>query len=402
MGDMSLRSTRDYPRLFDRLLVEPLKDLELDGPIVIIIDALDESGVTMGRSGLHTFLAQRLVDLPRYFRILITSRPENGIEAAFSNAPSIRTLYMNDGELASNTEQDIRLYLRNELPEEVFNEHGDELAKAAEGLFQWAVVASGFINSRASRGISMKKRVQRLSGHSRGHNGEGLLDHLYKGVLNEYFKSDEARILFRSIMGQLFAASSPLSIDSLLALRQHAPFHHPEDSDPVLVLEILHDLGSVLSNVTSSDHTRPIVPLHTSFRDYLTSKASNVFYVDLADSHHELVHSCLGLMLDSLRFNICKLESSYLANSEVRDLESRVARHIGPALSYACIHWSDHLQRLAFDHDIFKKLRSVFETKFLFWLEVLSVKNRVGVASRASSFLSIWLQREVRTLHNPI
>jgi hypothetical protein len=400
MGDMSLRSTRDYLKLFDRLLVEPLQDIQLNGPVLIIIDALDESGVTMGRHGLHTFLAERLIDLPQNFRILITSRPENGIEPAFANALSIRTLYMNDGELASNTEQDIRLYLRNELPEEVFKEHGDELAKAAEGLFQWAVVASGFINSRANRGISMRKRVQRLSGHSRGHPGEGVLDHLYKEVLNEYFKTDEARILFRSIMGQLFAASEPLSIDSLLSLRQHAPFHDPDDSDPVLVLEILRDLGSLLSNVTSSDQTRPIIPLHTSFRDFLMSKSSDVFYVDLAGSHHQLTHSCLGLMLDNLKFNICELESSYLANSEVPDLESRVARYIGPALSYTCIHWSDHIQHVGFDHDIFKKLRLLFETKFLFWLEVLSIKNRVGVASRALSCLSIWLQREVCALHN--
>jgi hypothetical protein len=68
-------------------------------------------------------------------------------------------------------------------------------------------------------------------------------------------------------MGQLLAAIEPLSIDSLLPLRQHTPVDDPEDSDLVLVLEILHDLGSLLSNVTSLDQMRPIVPLHTSFRD---------------------------------------------------------------------------------------------------------------------------------------
>jgi NACHT domain len=393
--DSSLRSTRDYRTLFECLLLESLKDLPLPSPILIIIDALNESGAAIGKSGLHTFLAQRLIDLPPNFRVLITSRPENGIEHAFANAQSIRILYMDDAELAANTEQDIGMYLRNELPEEVFKEHGDKLAKAAEGLFQWAAVASGFINSR-SRGINMKKRVQRLLGPSQGHNREGLLDSLYEEVLKEYFKSEEAQMLFRSIMGQLLAAIEPLSVDILLALRRHAPLDDPEDSDPLLVLEILGDLGSLLSYVTSSDQIRPIVPLHTSFCDFLTNKANNEFYVDLADSHHQLAHSCLGLMLKNLKFNICKLESSYLANCDVPDLESRIAEHIGPALSYACIYWGDHLQHVAFDHDIFNKLRSLFETKFLFWLEVLSVKNRVGIASQALSSLLMWLQREVR------
>jgi NACHT domain len=398
--DSSLRSTRDYRTLFDCLLLESLKDLPLP-PILIIIDALDESGAAIGKNGLQTFLAQRLVDLPANFRVLITSRPENDIEHAFANAQSIRTLYMDDAVLAANTEQDIGVYLRNELPEEVFKEHGDKLAKAAEGLFQWVAVASGFINGRG-RGINMRKRVQRLLGHSQDHNREGLLDGLYKEVLEEYFKSEEAQVLFRSIMGQLLASIEPLSIETLIGLRRHAPVDDPEDSDPLLVLEILGDLGSLLSNVTSSDQTRPIVPLHTSFRDFLTNKASNVFFVDLADSHHQLAHSCLGLMLNNLKFNICKLESSYLANCDVPDLESRISEHIGPALSYACIYWGNHLQYLAFDYDIFKKLRSLFETKFLFWLEVLSVKDRVAIASQGLSRMLMWLQREVGIFYNPI
>jgi WD40 repeat protein len=127
-----------------------------------------------------------------------------------------------------------------------------------------------------------------------------------------------------------------------------------------------------------------------------------VFYVDLSDARHQLTHSCLGLMLDDLKFNICKLDSSYLANSDVPDLESRIATYIPSALPYACIYWGDHLNRLAFDHDVLKKLRLLFETKFLFWLEVLSVKKGVGLASRALSSLLVWLLREVCTPHNSI
>jgi hypothetical protein len=361
---------------------------------------LDESGDTISKSGLHSFLAQHLIDLPPNFRILITSRPEDGIGPAFANARSVRTLYMDDAELAANTEQDIGVYLQNELPEEVFKEHGSKLAKAAEGLFQWAAVASGFINSTASLGLTDDDCVRRLLGHSRGLSGEGLLDSLYTEVLQEYFKFDEAQILFRSVMGQLLAAIESLSIDSLISLRRHSPTVHPQDFN--LVLRMLRHLGSLLSNVTSSDLTRPIIPLHTSFRDFLTSKTNDAFYVDLADARHQLVHSCLGLMLDGLKLNICKLESSYLANDDVPDLELRISEYIRPALSYACISWDDHLERIGFDQDVFEMLRLLLETKFLFWLEVLSIKRSVGLAPRALSSLLIWLQRQVRTPHNSI
>jgi NACHT domain len=390
-NNSSLCGTRDYRTLFESLLLEPLKDLEVRDPILIVIDALDESGDAIGKNGLHEFLSQHLSELPPIFRILVTSRPEDGIEAAFANALSVDTLYMDDPTLSAKTEQDICLYIENELPHEVFKNYGIKLAKAAEGVFQWAAVACGFINSPpAMFGFSKKKCVQRLLGHSRDLNGEDPLDKLYEEVLEGYFQPHEARVLFRSVMGQLFAAAKPLSLRSLITLRRHAPIDDPEDSEPII--EMLRHLGSLLSNVNSSDETRPIVPLHTSFRDFLTNMKNGVFYVDLGEAHHQLAHSCLGLMLDNLKFNICELESSYTFNSDIPDLDSRIAKHIPAALSYACLFWADHLKHLDFEHNLFTKLQSLFETKFLFWLEVLSIKSNVGFASRALSSLTTWLR----------
>jgi hypothetical protein len=117
----------------------------------------------------------------------------------------------------------------------------------------------------------------------------------------------------------------------------------------------------------------------------LTNKKSVAFYVDLGEAHRQLAHACLGLMLDNLKFNICELESSYLANSDVPDLESRICKYIPDALSYACLFWDNHLKHLDFEHDLSTKIRCILETKFLFWLEVLSVKSSVGSASRALS-----------------
>ena len=208
------------------------------------------------------------------------------------------------------------------------------------------------------------------------------------------------RSYFGPSWGSLLLRSNR-SLDSLIVLRRHAPIDDPEDSRPVV--EMLRHLGSLLSSVTSSDQAGPIVPLHTSFRDFLTSKKSDMFYVDLDDAHRQLAHSCLGLMLDKLRFNICELESSYFANSDVPDMESRISKHVPPSLLYSCVFWDGHLKHVAFERDLFLKLRSLFEMKFLFWLELLSVESSLGVASRALSSLNIWLrsdQGKVRTCHN--
>ena len=72
----SLRGSRDYLTLFEHLL-EPLRDLQLDNPILIIVDALDESGDAIGRNGLHTFLAKRL--FPSKFRVLYSSPQDRSI-----------------------------------------------------------------------------------------------------------------------------------------------------------------------------------------------------------------------------------------------------------------------------------------------------------------------------------
>ena len=93
------------------------------------------------------------------------------------------------------------------------------------------------------------------------YHGQDLLDGLYKDVLEGYFIDQEARDLFRSVVGQLITSIEPLTIRSLIPLRQHACYD--EDSDAA-VTGILSRLGSLLSNVNSSDkkpsyHSSPYI-----------------------------------------------------------------------------------------------------------------------------------------------
>jgi hypothetical protein len=136
-GNKRLRTAQDYHTLFGYLLLQPLRDVYIIGPILIIIDALDESGDATDKNGLHAFLAKRLVELPSNVRILITSKPDVGIMCSFPNtSDTIQILYMGDSEHAAKTDSDIRVYLRKNLPLDKSTQYGDQLAKKAEGLFQ--------------------------------------------------------------------------------------------------------------------------------------------------------------------------------------------------------------------------------------------------------------------------
>jgi hypothetical protein len=384
---------RDYDTLFESLILEPLKDLHIVGPILVVIDALDESGDTTGRNGLHAFLGENLKRLPSNFRVVITSRPEHAIVSALVEAQSVKIEYMDDTELAAKTHEDILSFFRQKLPSNEFRPYVEALAVKAEGLFQWAAVASQFIQNPPARfDYSEEMCIKHLLEPSTNRHGQDLLDELYKEVLEGYFKDKEARDLFRSVVGQLITSIEPLTIRSLITLRQHAS--HNKRSDAA-VIGSLHRLGSLLSNVNSSDKNLPIIPLHTSFRDFLTIQdKSGDFYVGVRDAHHELAHSCLNLLLDpvdGLKFNICKLETSYVANDDVEDLNTRVDQHIPPALLYACRFWDNHLKHTDFKTDLFRKVEALFKEKFLFWLEVLSLTRIIGLAPSASANLNMWL-----------
>ena len=264
------------------------------------------------------------------------------------------------------------------------------MARKAEGLFQWAAVACRFVlDPPECFGFSKNECISHLLKLTADRDRQDPLDDLYKEVLEGYVTHRKTRLLFRSVVGQLITAFEPLSIRSLTTLRGHASSDN-DDADSVVIM--LRRLGSLFSNVNSPDNTLPIIPLHTSFRDFLTNKEkSGDFCIVLRDAHRGLAYSCLGLVLRDLRFNMCKLESSYLANEDIQDLEARIAKHLPPGLSYACRFYDDHLEHLDFETELFWKLRRFFETKFLFWLEALSLTRSVGLALPALSSVNVWL-----------
>jgi DNA polymerase III delta prime subunit len=375
-GNRSLRTTLSPSEQYKKFILEPAMALTTVGPILVVIDALDESAEAEepSRKALLDTLAKGISDLPPNIRILITARPEPDIIGTFDGIRHILCKHMNTIDEASN-KADITLFVERQLSDvlslelEWPNKHWCQmLVESSGGLFQWASTACQAIKDR--RGVfPPTERLSRFVSSARG------LDALYSEVLRQAFdgQDDDAMSRFKLVMGRILATKEPLSICAHSELRS--------DDEPANLVElILPLLGSLLSGVEKQDI--PIRPLHISFFDFLTDQnRSGTYYVDPSEQNRGLTSSCLRVMKSDLRFNIVGLETSDCRNADVHDLDTRIEATIVPHLSYGCCFWADHLRASTYDTDILCEVGEFFYHRFLYWLEVLSLMKKVNMAS---------------------
>ncbi|KAG2737693.1 hypothetical protein P692DRAFT_20649512, partial [Suillus brevipes Sb2] len=127
-----LKRTPDITKQWQQLIVGPTKIFSnaIAAPILIVIEALDESGKANSREQILRLLAgklntstSQLAELPANFRILLTSRPFEDIHNALHAAPHVRHISLDDISPTS-TEHDIQLYISHKLEDlrHVFND----------------------------------------------------------------------------------------------------------------------------------------------------------------------------------------------------------------------------------------------------------------------------------------
>jgi hypothetical protein len=394
----SLRSTSDIIQQWHKLLVEPLMKLSGSnaGPVVIVIDALDESGGVKTRHNLIRILAGELQNpavpsitaLPNNIRIIVTSRPLRDIVVGFGGAQHVLPVFI-DGIPPTVTEGDIYTYVSAKL-RGVSGLGGKEyaaLAVKAGGLFEWARLACARIElpCPGSSPIDSFNAIM-----TNRHNT--LLYAMYHLILTEVFGDTATNAMaiakFRSVMGQIFGTMEPLPLHSLNTMRQY----FPKESDRYNVDIIVESMGSLLSGTANS--CTPIRPLHASFREFLTDpECSGVFFVDMSKVQRDLAFSSLRVMEENLRFNICDLTSSYLPNREDPQLPERVERCIPTYLAYASRFWAVHIDQTQPDTELTQAIKSFFEhERLLFWIEVLCLLNALHSGITALPLITKWLK----------
>jgi len=248
------------------------------------------------------------------------------------------------------------------------------LVQNASGLFIWAATACRFI--REGKRFVAKRLATILDGSSSSVSApEKHLNKIYITVLQNsiypdytHEEKDDLYMMLRHILGSIVVLFSPLSADSLGTLLHVAK----KDVDQTLV-----DLHAIMD--IPKDQTRPLRLHHPSFRDFLLDKercTDSNLRVNEKQAHRELADSCIRLMSEKLRRDICGLPSPGALATEVQ--QERIKQCLPAELQYACLYWVQHIQksdtRLQDDGEV-----HVFLQKHLLhWLEALSLLRKIS------------------------
>ncbi|KIO01540.1 hypothetical protein M404DRAFT_28573 [Pisolithus tinctorius Marx 270] len=378
--DPSLKTTPDLLQQWQKLILVPLSEAAggIVGNVVVVIDALDESGGVSWRENILLLLTStEAANLPSNFRILLTSRPLPDIERALRGAIHVRAMCLDDvpAELA---ERDITLFVSKKLLslKDTIGHMGiQRIVHKSNGLFEWARLACEFVDPSRAFGQTVEERFMSLIAVP-SDEGKTLLDGMYSTILDSVMpKSGTPFLRFRSVMRQLLTMLEPLPIAALNHMRSLFPSEE-EHYDVVIILQFM---APVLSGI--SDHTLPVQPLHASFNDFLTDPLrSGPYFIDTSDSS-DLAHASLQVLYRELSFNVCGLENSYLSNSQIPDLSERIKSNIPQHLSYSCKFWAKHLEVARFDLSLVTSVQAIVESeKILFWIEALSLLGALGSA----------------------
>jgi hypothetical protein len=356
--------------------------------LVFVIDALDECGDPRSRPGLLKVLTNAAAQTP-WLKIIVTSRTEVDIQYFFDTLTH-STYFLYDLATDQDAGADLRTFARSQFdlvasvwhlntpwPEE---SDFDKVISRANGLFI-------FIKTLVLALERCKDPEESLKGALQDSAATGLesLYELYSSILKAQISHKNAE--FQQMIGMLLTTSPYRALcDETIA--------ELAGVKPNLVKRWVDALGSLFHRDEAADGG--IRVRHLSVYDFFVSDRCD-YQVNIRDADVQLGIACLKTMITQLRFNICKLEDSRLANTDIKDLPSRTKQNVSDPLQYSCLHWSSHLWLSPDSRDqrmlVVGILKEFFEGLYpLFWVEVLSIMGMVPIGAPSLRRLLSWVR----------
>jgi hypothetical protein len=382
------QSLRDQ---WHQLVLRPLS--KLDGinsrsSYILVIDALDECDCDNHIRIILQLLAEARSFWKVRLRVFLTSRPEIPIRHGFVQ---IQERERRDFVLHSISpaivDHDISLFLEYNLGligQELWLHDGwpgkeivMQMVHNASGLFIWAATACRYIREGKRYAA---KRLDRIlqSGANTTTGPEKHLDEIYTTVLQQSVspectdeEKEESYQMLRKVLGNVIILFSPLPIHSLSRML----YVTKEDISLALV-----DLHSILD--IPKDQTCPIRLHHPSFRDFLLNKdRCGDFWVDEMVAHQILAASCIQLMSQTLKKDICEMHAPGSQASQVKS--SWIEKCLPPEVQYACLYWVQHLQRSGSQVYNSEEAHRFLQAHLLHWLEALGWMGKMSEGIQA-------------------
>lgn len=361
------------------MLSEPIRAASHDASthtLIFVVDALDECSDPNMTEEILRLLLEHSPNLRVKF--FVTSRPESHIEDVLSTEyPESLHLHKVD---TKQVNKDIELYVQTKLTDLTRNRPQlralvdwpsraqiHTLTFRAEGLFIYVFTALQYISDR--RG-NPERRLNDLTRPTTSVSPSWIrdIDEMYSFILNEAlvpldpFSVEYSNVLH--CLSAIIGVTENLSVPTLASLLRLDP------SDVRVALAGVHSLVSV-----PPDDRGHLTTFHASFADYLTNRERSgvkPWFVDDREAHFSLACGCIELMSARMHFNITGAQTSSKFN-ENQNLET-----IPDDVSYACRFWHEHViaSTQGSDSHLWARLKTVLESKFLYWVEVMS---RLGV-----------------------
>ncbi|KDQ13613.1 hypothetical protein BOTBODRAFT_111099 [Botryobasidium botryosum FD-172 SS1] len=367
-----------------QLIVKPLCSVEAlddDGPLVIILDALDECGDVESRRSLLTALAAESRHLPSCVRILITSRPSDDIASAFDKQPHVKCRSL---EITAENLKDVKAFLRHSLAQIAQSRRHltldpgwpgcpvlRVLTTRAGGLFIWADTAVKYMDD----GMNPVQRLDVLVSGATPKDRVDSLSQLYATVLHACQKWDDEEFCsaFCKLFGAILMARLPLSpsaMDSLLSL------------PPNWALQMTSYFRAVLIE----EPTGAIHIIHPSFYDFLTSQsqAGSPWYINAQLHSKYMAFHCVDLLGLTLRENMLGL---------VHSLRPAPIPNLSLDIAYACLFWIPHVCAIGGElESLGDSIYQLLHTHLLHWLEAMCISKESRKALHMLHQLESWTQ----------
>jgi hypothetical protein len=394
----SLRKTKDVREQFVRFILDPAGNLMTIGPIVIVIDGLDECGDQTSRKQLINVIAEEFLELPANFRLLLTTRPEKDIMRDLPSLPFVRHIAMENID-EKTTKADFSVFVLKELNDikdelEMVWPHltwRDELVERAGGLFIWISTACRFIKNEGKGGTDYPGRLKLVLSDAPRSRLLGPLDQLYLNVLRSAFEEEDVGVMnrFKTVLGKVLAAKVPLSIVALSHLLEDDDSSSYNDPRSV-VNSVVSYLGSLL--IGSTGQNTPIRILHLSFIDFLTDPSrSEGFFIDMKEQKHSIAILTLNIMTRHFKRDICKTNDPFALNPTIREVQNRMMKF--EALNYVCRHWVKHVVNLDIcEKSLLSQIWRFMTNDALHWIEILSLTDQLEYGIISLNRLEDWLK----------
>jgi hypothetical protein len=345
-------------------------------PLLVVLDALDECHLENGCEGGEAIplLLAKLAFVPS-IKVLITSRAEDTIKNMFDGFADKIALHDIEADIVQS---DILHYLEYSLAELARTrklplpfpkaDALEELVRRSGTLFIYAATVIKWVSQPKAQPSLRLEQVLEQDADELSFQYK-TLDTMYAQILSQAAEtSGNPRVherALKNILSTVVLLQEPMRAAALGILADKE--------------KKASEMFLLLSAVLVTDEAAPVRLFHPSFPDFIMNSdrcQDGRFVVVAEEGHAKLAAHCLQIMNSSLRKDICDIGNPSLLNTEIHDLELRLAQAAPDELCYAAKHWHVHLGLGGTPSSSTIASLEVFcSLHLLHWVELLSFLN---------------------------